>query len=115
MNRSKTPGLSLIPKLKYEHISLTSYSKMRVDLATQVSCIIRSLDEFSSVSQVLSESVGNGLCFIGGDEVTETVQFVKNFDKFFDCVNVTNLSAGKEQRKPFKQPYYSGTDFRLKV
>ena len=64
---------------------------------------------------LLSESVGNGLSLIGGDEVTETIQFVKNFDKFFDCVDVTNLSAGKEQRKPFKQPYYSDTDFRLKV
>ena len=31
-----SPGLSLVPKLTYEHISLTSFSKMRVDLATQV-------------------------------------------------------------------------------
>lgn len=30
------PGVSLVPKLKYEHIYLTSYSKMRVDLAAQV-------------------------------------------------------------------------------
>ena len=29
-------GLTLLPKLKMEHISLTSYSKMRVDLAVQV-------------------------------------------------------------------------------
>lgn len=29
-------GLRLVPKLKYEHIHLTSYSKMRVDLAAQV-------------------------------------------------------------------------------
>ena len=29
-------GLSLIPKLKYEHLYLTSFSKMRVDLAAQV-------------------------------------------------------------------------------
>ena len=29
-------GLALIPKLKYEHIHLTSFSKMRVDLAAQV-------------------------------------------------------------------------------
>lgn len=28
-------GLALIPKLKYEHVHLTSYSKMRVDLAAQ--------------------------------------------------------------------------------
>ena len=32
-----TPGLSLLPKLKYEHIHLTSFSKMRVDLAAQFS------------------------------------------------------------------------------
>ena len=31
-----TPGLSLLPKLTYEHIMLTSFSKMRVDLAAQV-------------------------------------------------------------------------------
>ncbi len=32
----EAPGLSLVPKLKYEHIFLTSFSKMRVDLAAQV-------------------------------------------------------------------------------
>ena len=32
-----TPGLSIVPKIKYEHIHLTSFSKMRVDLAAQVS------------------------------------------------------------------------------
>ena len=36
-NRNKdTAGLALLPKLKYEHIYLSSFSKMRVDLATQV-------------------------------------------------------------------------------
>ena len=29
-------GLSILPKIKFEHIKLTSYSKMRVDLAAQV-------------------------------------------------------------------------------
>ena len=33
-------GLSLIPKLKFEHIHLTSFSKMRVDLAAQVGVIL---------------------------------------------------------------------------
>ena len=33
---SKGSGLRLVPKIKYEHIYLTSYSKMRVDLAAQV-------------------------------------------------------------------------------
>ena len=34
-----TPGLSLVPKIKYEHVYLNNFSKMRVDLAAQV-CII---------------------------------------------------------------------------
>ena len=29
-------GLALIPKLKYEHLHLTSYSKVRVDYAAQI-------------------------------------------------------------------------------
>ena len=34
-------GLRLVPKLKYEHIYLSSFAKMRVDLAAQVCvCVI---------------------------------------------------------------------------
>lgn len=33
-------GLSLLPKLKREHIELTSFSRMRVDLAAQVTEIL---------------------------------------------------------------------------
>ena len=33
---TQTPGLSIVPKLKYEHIHLNNFSKMRVDLAAQV-------------------------------------------------------------------------------
>ena len=29
-------GIRRVPKLKYEHIHLTTFSKMRVDLAAQV-------------------------------------------------------------------------------
>ena len=37
-NRDTEPGMGIrmLPKLKFEHISLTSFSKMRVDLAAQV-------------------------------------------------------------------------------
>lgn len=35
---TSTPELSLVPKLKLEHVRLTNFSKMRVDLAAQV-CI----------------------------------------------------------------------------
>ena len=32
----KATGLAMVPKLKFEHVHLTSFSKMRVDLAAQV-------------------------------------------------------------------------------
>ena len=32
----KVSGIAMVPKLSYEHIHLTSFSKMRVDLAAQV-------------------------------------------------------------------------------
>ena len=40
-------GLSLLPKIKFEHIKLTSYSKMRVDLAAQVSDVQMKMDNWS--------------------------------------------------------------------
>ena len=33
---SRDMGMRLVPKLKFEHIKLPSYSKMRVDLVAQV-------------------------------------------------------------------------------
>ena len=35
-----TLGLSILPKLKWEHIELNFYSKMKVDLAAQVRSIL---------------------------------------------------------------------------
>ena len=35
-SRARPVGLRLVPKLKYEHIYLSSFDKMRVDLAAQV-------------------------------------------------------------------------------
>ena len=49
------------------------------------------------------------------EELEETINFISKFDKWFDCLNVSSLSAGKLTRNPFKSPYRSATDFRLKV
>ena len=51
----------------------------------------------------------------GGEEVSETVRFVRMMDRFFDCVNVNNFNAGKKKRKPFQCPYTKRDDERLKV
>jgi hypothetical protein len=93
----KGSGLALVPKLKYEHIYLTSFSKMRVDLA----------------AQVLSESVGKAMKLVGGSEMEQTSHFVLMFDRFFDIFNVTNFTNSLHQRKPFKAPFRKGDDFRL--
>ena len=51
-----TPGLFLVPKLKFEHIHLTSYSKMRVDLAAQVSFTLTYHLGTSLISVIVSDS-----------------------------------------------------------
>eukprot|EP00731_Ephydatia_muelleri_P009106 Em0004g1444a len=91
-------GLRMVPKLKYEHLHINSFSAMRVDLA----------------AQVLSESVSQALHLTGGDEVSETAHFIGMMDRFFDALNVHNFSNGSKALKPFQLPYTSATDFRLK-
>ena len=49
-----------------------------------------------------------------GPDVVETVKFVDTMDKFF-AMNVTSFEAGKNQRKPFQQPYRSSFDLRQKL
>ena len=63
----------------------------------------------------MSESVACALEHTGGKEVEETVRFIRMVDKFFDCLNVTNLVNGKRKRKSFQSPYTSSNDFRIKV
>ena len=67
------------------------------------------------IAQVLSFSVSRCLNVIVGPVASETSKFALTFDKFFDALNVCNFDSGKHERKPFKDPYRSGSDFRLKV
>lgn len=52
---------------------------------------------------------------IVGPVASETSRFALTFDKFFDALNVCNFDSGKHERKPFKDPYRSASDFRLKA
>ena len=65
--------------------------------------------------QVLSNSVANALHLTGGEDATATAEFVEYFDKFFDCLNVGDFISGKHSLNPFKDPYRSANDSRLKV
>jgi len=59
-------------------------------------------------------------CF-GSEGVEETAQFVRMMDKVFNCMNASNFSSGKHNRKSSQDPYrrsLSGVgtnDFHLKV
>lgn len=46
--RASASGLTLTPKLKYEHVHLGSFSKMRVDLAAQVINVSWSYNKFNN-------------------------------------------------------------------
>ena len=109
--RSKN-GLVLLPKIKYKHIFLTNFSKMRVDLAAEVYTNIFTYTLKFKIKQALSESVSKALAAFGGEKAKETSLFAEMFDKFFDSLNVMNFTDGKTARKPFQDPYRSGNDFR---
>ena len=64
---------------------------------------------------MLSSTVSSTLNCYGGDEASETSRFTAIFDKFFDCLNVRELSHDVRSNNPFKAPYRSGDDFRLQV
>ena len=109
-------GICLVPKIKYEHVHLTNFSKMRVDLAAQVVQSV-TCNVFTVVFyfQVISQTVAEYLERTFKEDARETVLFIKNMDKLFDCFNVSSYGQGKAKRKVFQSPYRKETDFRLKV
>ena len=42
-------------------------------------------------------------------------KFAMMFYRFFDCLNISNFTESKHSQNPFKAPYRSENDFRLKV
>ena len=65
--------------------------------------------------QVLSDSVAKALPIVVGPVAEETAKFAAIFDKFFDLLNVSNFTNGTRYRKPFRDPFRSGSDDHLKV
>ena len=89
--------LHTLPKLTLDHIVLTSYSKMKVKMATQV----------------LSKSVMIALQESGKEEVLETAKFCGMMNDFFDCTNVRSLTEHTSKRNSFIKLYTSTDDERL--
>ena len=89
-------GLKLLPRLSYEHVNLTPYSVMRVNLA----------------AQVLSASFAAVLQTFGPPETAATAKLCKMVDGFFDCLNVGVTAEHQRKRKPFLAPCTSVDDER---
>jgi hypothetical protein len=49
-----------------------------------------------------------------GDNISETVNFLRVMNRFFDCMNVRNLFEGRNKRNPDLNPYRSTDDDRLR-
>lgn len=90
-------GLKLLPRLTYDHIKLSAYSTMRVNLAVQI----------------LSASVANVLKSFGPPDTIATSKLCEMMDNFFDCLNVRNQHEHVRKRKPFLKPYSSLNDQRF--
>ena len=59
--------------------------------------------------------MAKALAFYGDPKTRETQRFVRNFDIFFDCLNVRSLNEHIRHRKPNLEPYKSKDDERFKV
>ena len=81
--------LKVLPKITYDHISLTPYSVMRVDLA----------------AQNLSSTMASVLTHHGGNELSGTSKYCDKIDQFFDYMNVRSVSEHILKCKDKVAPY----------
>lgn len=79
-------GLKLLPRLTFDHIKLTSYSTMRVNLA----------------AQVLRASVAAVLKAFNPPETANTAKLCKIVDSYFDCLNVRSTQKHQRKSKPYQ-------------
>lgn len=68
----------------------------------------------SLAAQVMSNTVANALEMTRKPGLQSTVTFIRNVNKFFDCLNVARLHQGQRQRNENLMPYTSPDDPRLK-
>ena len=64
---------------------------------------------------MLSKSVAEAFSREGNVGLRETERFVRNMDRFFDCMNVRDFNEAIYKRKPDLRPYRSPNDPRLSV
>ena len=53
--------------------------------------------------------------YYGDEGATETIRFIRTFDRVFDCLNTCHLKEELHQGKPDLFPYVYPTGVRFKV
>ena len=87
----------LCPKLTKQHVNLTSYGYMKVNLA----------------AQVLSTTVANALELVYKENTLETVKFIRHMNKFFDIMNTRNFKEALKKKNDNLKPFTAVDDPRL--
>ena len=81
-------SLKLLPRITSDHVRLTSYSVIKVNLA----------------AEVLSSTMAAVLTKFGAPEASATAKYCSMMDKFFDCLNVRSLQEHERKMKPLLAP-----------
>ena len=90
-------GLHQLPKLTVDHIELSPFSKIKVNLA----------------AQVLSSTVALALERTENEDLAETAKFCQMINNFFDCMNVRSTTEYKRKRNDMLAPYTKVDDGRF--
>lgn len=64
-------------------------------------------------AQVLTSTVADAIEMLHGEHTSETVQFIRHMDRFFDCLNVRCLGEAEKKRKSDLKEYRLVDDERL--
>ena len=92
-----TGAFRLCPKLTEQHVHLTAFANMKVNLA----------------AQVMSNTVANALRHVFGDDVEPTVAFIRTMNRWFDIMNNRSLRETHRKRNPDVAPFENVEDPRL--
>ena len=87
--KDQASALHVLPKLTLEHVVLSSFSKMKVKLATQV----------------LSHSVAIALEESKQDEVPGNAEFCRVMNSIFECTCVRSRTENIHKKSEFIKPY----------
>ena len=112
---SETPGVSMVHKLKYKHLHLTNFSKMRVDLDVQLIVILVNTHDVLFFCLRLCRSQWQLPLSWNLETLLVKLSNLSETWITFDCFNVSSFTKGKLKQNWLLSPYHKDNDFRMEV